>query len=88
MRQSTFQSYERYASASIRSTAINCLQEASYFKRKSWLKQVEISKEMVKHKVQRRMRRADEKIMKKPKLLPLRATHTTTPYKTNTVKVN
>jgi hypothetical protein len=66
--QSTFQSYERHASASMRSTAINCLQEAGYFKRKSWLKQVEISKEMVKHKVQRRMRRADDKTMKKPKL--------------------
>jgi len=88
IRQSTFQSYERHASASIRSTAINCLQEAGYFKRKSWLKQVEISKEMVKHKVQRRIRRADDKTMKNPKLLPFRATDTTTRYKTNTVNVN
>jgi hypothetical protein len=89
IRQSTFQPYERYASASIRSTAINCLQEAGYFKRKSWLKQVEISKEMVKHKVQRRIRRADDdKTTKRLSLLPLHANHTTTPYKTNTIKVN
>lgn len=88
IRQSTFQSYERYASASMRSSAIDCLQEAGYFKRKSWLKQVEISKDMIKNKAQRRMRRADEKTTNKSTLLPLHATNTITPYKTNRTKVN
>lgn len=72
--QSTIQSYERHASASTRTTAINCLEEATYFKRKSWLKQVEISKQMVKNKVQRRIRRDDAETNKKSSLLPLRAT--------------
>jgi hypothetical protein len=88
IRQSTVQTYERYSSATSRSTAIKCLEEASYFKRKSWIKQVEISKEMVKHKVQRRMRRADNKTPIKSSLEPLRANHTTTPYKPNTLKAN
>ncbi|UJR36041.1 hypothetical protein I4U23_028778 [Adineta vaga] len=57
--RTTLKSYERYASASTRSTAVNCLQEANYFKRKPWIKQVEIGKEMVKHKVQRRISRAN-----------------------------
>ncbi|CAF0910183.1 unnamed protein product [Adineta ricciae] len=69
IRQSTVQPYERYASASTRSTAVHCLEEAAYFKRKSWLKQVEISKEMVKNQVKRRIRRADKG---KVKLIPIR----------------
>ena len=66
LRQATVKPYERYASATARSTAVTCLQEASYFKRKSWLKQVEISKEMVKHRVKRRMRRADGSMLRTP----------------------
>ncbi|CAF0754445.1 unnamed protein product [Didymodactylos carnosus] len=58
--RSTVQPYQRYSSATARDTAITCLKEAAYFKRKSWLKQVEISKEMVRHKVKRRIRRANE----------------------------
>ncbi|CAF3792319.1 unnamed protein product [Adineta steineri] len=78
VRQSAVQPYERYASASTRSTAVRCLQEASYFKRKSWIKQVEISKEMVKNHVKRRLRRADKDIIyNKPTLLPLRASPVT-----------
>lgn len=76
----TIQSYERYSNVSMRSTAINCLQEAGYFKRKSWLKQVEISQEMMKNKVQRCFRYADDK---PTKIAPLRATHTTNPVKVN-----
>ncbi|UJR10034.1 hypothetical protein I4U23_014257 [Adineta vaga] len=72
VRQSTVQPYERYASATTRSTAVNCLQEAAYFKRKSWLKQVEISKEMVKNQVKRRIRRAD---IGKVHLVPIRTNH-------------
>ena len=55
IQQATTRSYERYASASIQRTAINCLQEAAFFKRKSWLQQVEISKEMVKQRTKRRI---------------------------------
>ncbi|CAF2813880.1 unnamed protein product [Rotaria sp. Silwood2] len=72
IRQATVQSYERYASATTRSTAIHCLQEAGYFKGKSWLRQVEISKEMMKHSVKRRIRRANNETDNKPILLPLR----------------
>ncbi|CAF3696153.1 unnamed protein product [Rotaria sp. Silwood1] len=70
--QATVQSYERYASATTRSTAIHCLQEAGYFKGKSWLRQVEISKEMMKHSVKRRIHRASNETNNKPILLPLR----------------
>ncbi|CAF5132848.1 unnamed protein product, partial [Rotaria socialis] len=62
LRQATVESYERYASAKTRSTAIHCLQEAGCFKGKSWLRQVEISKEMIKHTVKRRIRRANDEI--------------------------
>ena len=55
IQQSTTRSYERYDSASIQQTAINCLQEAAFFKRKSWLQRVEISKEMVKQRTKRRI---------------------------------
>lgn len=57
--RSTVKPYERYASASTRRTAVRCLEEASFFKGKSWLKQVEISKEMMKHRVKQRIRRAE-----------------------------
>jgi len=89
--QSTVKSYERYASATTRSTAIHCLQEASYFKGKSWLKQVEISKEMIKHRVKRRMRRADDEKNHKPILLPLRTNIVPTSpdiHRPKTFKVN
>ena len=69
----TVKPYERYASATTRSTAVQCLQEAAFFKGKSWLKQVEISKEMVKHHAKRRIRRAAGETSHKPILLPLRA---------------
>lgn len=89
IRQSTFQSYERHASASVRSTAISCLEEASFFKRKSWLKQVEMSKEMVKHRVQRRMHRSENRTTNsQPSLTPIRPTHTTRVYKSTPGKVN
>ena len=78
IRQSAVKPYERHASATTRSTAVHCLQEAGYFKGKSWLKQVEISKEMVKHHVKRRIRRADDGITKKPILLPIRMNMRTT----------
>lgn len=72
VRRSAVEPYERYASATTRSTAVHCLQEAGYFKGKSWLKQVEISKEMMKNHVKRRIRRADNDTNQKPILLPLR----------------
>ena len=72
VRRATVQPYERYASATTRSTAVHCLQEAGYFKGKSWLRQVEISKEMMKNHVKRRIRRADNDTNQKPILLPLR----------------
>ena len=86
IRQSTFRPYERYASASLRSTAVACLEEATYFKRKSWLKQVEMSKDMVKQKVHRRIGRADDKTAMNPAFVPLRANHTTKPHKSKSVK--
>lgn len=55
IQQATARSYERYASASIQQTTLNCLREAAFFKRKSWLQQVEISKEMVKQRTKRRI---------------------------------
>lgn len=60
IQQTTMKCYERHASASIRETAVHCLQEVGLFKRKSWLKQVEISKEMVKQRAKRRIQRADD----------------------------
>ena len=62
MQQLTLQSYERYGSASMHATAVNCLREANHFTRKSWLKQVEISKEMVKQCTKRRIQRAGQGI--------------------------
>jgi hypothetical protein len=91
IRQATVGPYERYASATTRSTAVQCLQEAGYFKGKSWLKQVEISKEMVKHQVKRRIRRSDGETNHKPIVLPLRANVSTTSavtHRPNAVKVN
>ncbi|CAF4284594.1 unnamed protein product, partial [Rotaria sp. Silwood2] len=88
IRQSTIKSYERYASASTRSTAIDCLQEAAFFKKKPWIKKVEISKEMVKHKVQQRIRRANNEKNKKPIISPLRTTVSRSSHKSDTVKVN
>jgi len=91
IRQATVKPYERYASATTRSTAVHCLQEASYFKGKSWLKQVEISKEMIKHHVKRRIRRASDQTNHKPILLPLRTNVVTTSanrHRSNAVKVN
>jgi hypothetical protein len=81
--QATVKSYERYASATTRSTAVRCLQEAAYFKGKSWLKQVEISKEMAKHHAKRRIRRADDEENHKPVLLPIRTNVVTTSAKVN-----
>lgn len=66
IRQSTFDVYERYASASVRTTAIDCLQEAAFFKKKTWLKKVEISKDMLKHKVQQRMCRGVDETCRSP----------------------
>lgn len=86
--QSTIKSYERYASASPRTTAIDCLQEASFFKRKTWLRKVEVSKDMIKNKVQQRMRRAVNETDKNSIFSPLRPTSTITPHQTDTVKVN
>ncbi|CAF3144264.1 unnamed protein product [Rotaria sp. Silwood2] len=60
LQQATIKSYERRASASIHTTAVHCLQEAQFFKRKSWIKQVEISKEMVKQHVKRLLRQVDD----------------------------
>jgi hypothetical protein len=91
IRQATVKPYERYASATTRSTAVHCLQEAGYFKGKSWLKQVEIGKEMVKHHVKRRIRRADDETKHKPVLLPLRTNAVRTSankHRPNAVKVN
>jgi hypothetical protein len=88
IRRSTIDTYQRYSSATLRSTAIDCLEEASFFKRKSWVKQVEIGKEMIKNRVHRRMRRADNKPPTKSPTQPLRAAHITTPYKPNTLKAN
>ena len=82
--QATVRPYERYASASSRKTAVSCLQEAGYFKGKSWLKQVEISKEMVRRRVKRRIRRADQadESSSTGSLVP------TIAHKPNIVKVN
>ncbi|CAF3277865.1 unnamed protein product [Rotaria socialis] len=91
LRQATVESYERYASAKTRSTAIHCLQEAGCFKGKSWLRQVEISKEMIKHTVKRRIRRANDEINNKPLLLPHHnntAPTSVTLHRSNTVTVN
>jgi hypothetical protein len=88
VRESAFKSYERYASASTRATALNCLQEASHFKRKTWIKKVQISQEMVKNKVERRISRADQ-LNRSSTLSPFRgASPTKTLYKSNSVKAN
>lgn len=83
LRQTTVETYERYASASTRSTAIQCLQEAGCFKGKSWLRQVEISKEMMKNDVKRRFRRANDETTNKVCLLPLRTDVVATSATTN-----
>ena len=87
--QSTIKSYGRYTSATTRSTAIDCLQEANYLKNKSWLKKIEISKSMLKNKVQQRIRRADDKINNKnPISSPFYANVTSTEHKSDILKVN
>ena len=53
IQQATVRSYARYASESPEQTAVNCLQEAGFFQRKSWFQQVEIGKEMVKQRTKR-----------------------------------
>ncbi|CAF3340496.1 unnamed protein product [Rotaria socialis] len=88
IRQSTLQSYERYSSATTRSTAIQCLEEASFFKKKTWIKKVEISKEMLKHKVQQRMRRAIDETNKMPVLTTCQSAITKPSHNSNTIKVN
>jgi hypothetical protein len=54
--RSTMKSYERHVNKSTRAHAIDCLKEANFFERKSWLKQVALSQEMIKCQVQRRIR--------------------------------
>ncbi len=71
IRQTTVKPYERYATATTRSTAVHCLQEAGYFKDRAWLKHVEMSKELVKHHVKRRIRLDDDETNHKLILLPL-----------------
>ncbi|CAF0832820.1 unnamed protein product [Adineta ricciae] len=88
VRQAAFKPYERYASASTRSTAINCIQEANHFKRKSWTKQVNISKEMVKHKVHRRLARANGMNRNSAVYSVDDSTRTISPRKSNAVEVN
>jgi hypothetical protein len=57
IQQATVRSYARYASESSEQTAVNCLQEAGFFRGKSWCQQVEIGKEMVKQRTKRYIRR-------------------------------
>lgn len=85
--QSTIKVYERHASASARTMAIHCLQEASFFKSKSWLKQVELSKEMVKHQVHRRIRQGTPVSRPKSTAVPLRATMANIPLTSTTIPV-
>ena len=58
--QATIKSYERHTNASIHNTATECLREASFLKRKSWMKQVEMGKEMVKQRAKRLIERPDQ----------------------------
>lgn len=58
--QATIKSFERHTNASIHNTATECLREASFLKRKSWMKQVEIGKEMVKQRTKRLIERPDQ----------------------------
>ena len=71
--QATVKPYQRYTSASTRSTAVHCLEEARYFQKKPWIKQVEISKDMGKYKVQRRIARAADPTIKSSSSVPVRA---------------
>lgn len=73
LRQQTLQPYERYGSASMHATAVNCLRDANSFTRKSWLKQVEISKEMVKQCTKRRIQRAGDGVINRKVSSPLTA---------------
>lgn len=72
--RSTMKSYERRSAAGTRTAAINCIQEATYFKGKSWLKQIEISKQMIKQQTQRTIRQAQIELNEKSARSPLRAT--------------
>lgn len=72
--RSTIKTYERQSGTTARETAINCIQEAKFFKRKSWLKQIEISKEMVKQQTQRHIRQTKVNHVDKSSRIPLRAT--------------
>ena len=71
--QATVKPYQRYTSASTRSTAIHCLEEARYFQKKPWMKQVAISTDMGKYKVQRRIARAADSSIKASSSVPARA---------------
>ena len=60
IQQATVRSYERCAAESTHQTAVKCLKEAGFFKRKSWFQKVEISKEMVKQHTRRCIRASDD----------------------------
>ena len=48
IQQTTLKSYQRHCNTSIHETALRCLEESAFLKRKSWIKQVQFSEYMVK----------------------------------------
>lgn len=77
IQRKTIETFERHASASIHENATECLREASFLKRKSWLKQVELSKEMVKQRAKRQIQQPDEE-QRNSTIFPMRTTSATT----------
>jgi len=71
IKQQVMKCYERYAHTSAHDTAVQCLEEVAFMKGKSWIKQVEISKEMMKQRTKRILQRTNDKTSSAN--MPLRA---------------
>lgn len=59
VQQETLKSYDKHASQTNWKTALDCLDEATHLKRKPWVRQVDLSKTMAKHKVKRNIHQSD-----------------------------
>ena len=84
IQQATVKTYERQTSTTTREAAIHCLQEAAFFTRKSWIKQVEISKEMIKQRALRLIRQTDDEKLSSV-LTPIRVISTVSSSRTTRV---
>lgn len=75
----TMKSYQTRSDTSSRDTVVECIEEAAHFKGKSWLRQIEISKQMIKTQAQQKLRQTTAG--------PLRASSSITITRTRPIEV-